>query len=1141
MIRRLVPLLALLLASAAAGPASADPGIAVRARPGGLAFVAGTVRDLVPSRVDLPPLGDSGGISITGGRADIDMHSVDLVPHDGQLEVRASLDLHVSGLVDAGFTQCDIDIYAQPVGIGATVDLGTSPQGKVVATAVALNIDLTADQFELDSHGCFLGDVVEAVLGAAEAWALEKATGLLEDVAGDLILPKLQDAIEQLGSLELQRDGFTLQGGVTRVDLDAADGMSVAIDGQVQWTGPVDPSLDDPGEPPTEAPIGAALPAGYGPGDFALAASDQVVTRALYQAWRGGLFAQLLSGLSPDLALDEGGLAAKLGLPAGTTVGVAIAVGAPPTVSFGRGPDATGVRIGLEQLVVTATITAPGAPSSTLVANVDGVLGARVALDPGAGALAIEPTDLTITRLDVTAGSESLNVDPARLAAFIEAVAVPALSDVLAGIPIAPALQPVDGVFAIARDMQTKSGWLRVAADLYRPDPNDRTAPDTELVRPPSVVSPALARFAVTGTDDTTPPELLRYLVVLDGVAQTTEPAFGSTVRVSAAEGNHVVEIRAVDLAGHEDLTPAVHSFYVDGTPPELALTAQPDDVIGGDQASFAWTAGDDRTPALAVETRWELRKVAGGEGRGEVVASDDFTAGRLSADLGDLDANGLYVFTVVARDEAGNVTSVEYGFAVQPGGGGCSAGGSAAPWLIVLLALGLVVARRRRRAVALVAAAGLLAVAAPARAQGIGTTLSGPTDGDGAAAFWNPAAMLRGHGTRVDVGSGLSLIRATYVPTDRTDGSATFVPKPEPTVGMVSDALGPRWRLGFTMGVPQIDGASWSRTDGAADITRWYAVDARTFHVTLTPAVAFRPAPWISVGAGINIVRSQITATLDKDMGKQLNQAAGSPVTDSPFPYADPSMAAPLALDATGWSVGAVAGVMLRPVRRVTLGASIHTASTSRAHGAVDVEYPEAMRNFVAEAAPAAQLPELSGDIEVPLSLPLMVFAAAAVEPADGWELRADYRFLDRSQVSDVNIIVVEATSPDVKDTNVVRGYRDRHSVGLRASRRLLEGRALVAARARYEPNSLPESTTAPNNLDFDKLELGLAARFALSARTSLVGMYSHYFMPDRVVDDSLHQPLAEPTLDAFNHPSPTGTYGATADYVAFALSVAM
>lgn len=1136
-------LLACLAALLVPPAASADSGFAVRARPAGLDFIGAAVKDRLPTRFDIPDY-DADVVVISEAEVELTYRTVELIPRAGAIEVHAAIELEAGAFMDSSFGDCDLGVTASPIDLRATVSVANGANGRIEATGVMVDVGLTADQFDFSSQGCVVGDIVEAVLNAAEDWVLAKATELLEDVAEEKILPMVEDALEMLGALELEAAGFQLQGRVTGVDIDPGRGLTAVADGQIVWAGPTAPGLTDPGPPAVEPAIGVGLPNDYAWGAFALAASDDRATQAVHQAWRGGMFQSLLGGLAPSIELSGDGLAQKLGLPDGTTVNVGIDVTAPPTVGFGRGPDATGVRIALRDVRIDVTVAAPGATTAGpgLSVMLDGTLLARVTVEPGLGALQIDPTELIIERLELTTNSQNLNVDPARLREFVRAVVVPMLGETVRGIPIAPAIRPMEDIFAVVRNVTTQGGWLRAGLDLYRPDPNDRNNPDTGLVDPAHIVSPALATFVPTGTDDTTPRELLRYLVRLDGVLLDEEPGFMPALRVSTSDGNHLLEVQSVDLSGRIDPTPIVHSFVVDGVPPQLELIEAPAQVLRSEHAHVSWRASDDRTDADAVQTRWELRKMVDAEP--VVVASAEFTANTTSVDLPALESGALYVIEIVARDEAGNVTSVEHGLLAEQSSGGCSAStgtrGGAAGLLLLLLA-GLLVTRRRRATLAAALAVAALGMGGTAHAQGVGTTLSGPTDGDGAAAFWNPAAMTRSRATQVELGSGVSFIRASYQPMERTEASHTFVPKPEPTFGAVTDVLGPRVRAGLTVGVPQIDGASWSRDGAAADITRWYAVDARTFHVTVTPALAYQPTRWLSLGAGIDIVHSRIEASLDKDMGKQLNQAAGSPVVDSPFPYGDASMAAPADLHAKGWAVGAVAGVMLEPHPRVRFGASVHLPTETRATGTMGASYPDAMVELVREAAPDAELPPLEGDIKVPLTLPLMTFAALAVEPAQGWELRADYRFLQRSKSSDLNIDVVAATSPDVKDSLVVRGYDDRHSLGLRVATRFLEGRGLVAARARLEPNSVPEETVAPNNVDFDKLELGVAARYLLSRRVAVVGMYSHYFMPSRLVDESLHQPLTEPSLEAFNHPAPTGTYAATADYLAFVLSVSM
>src|SRR3989449_954624 len=92
----------------------------------------------------------------------------------------------------------------------------------------------------------------------------------------------------------------------------------------------------------------------------------------------------------------------------------------------------------------------------------------------------------------------------------------------------------------------------------------DNTPPDTQITSGPSgVIQVASATFTFTGTDFLTPVASLRFAWRVDGGAfapfdpQPTAPLTG------LSEGLHTFEVKALDLAGNEDPTPAVRSFTV--------------------------------------------------------------------------------------------------------------------------------------------------------------------------------------------------------------------------------------------------------------------------------------------------------------------------------------------------------------------------------------------------------------------------------------------------------------------------------------------------------------------------------------------------------------------------------------------------
>jgi hypothetical protein len=96
-----------------------------------------------------------------------------------------------------------------------------------------------------------------------------------------------------------------------------------------------------------------------------------------------------------------------------------------------------------------------------------------------------------------------------------------------------------------------------------------------------------------------------------------------------------------------------------------------------------------------------------------------------------------------------------------------------------------------------------------------------------------------------------------------------------------------------------------------------------------------------------------------------------------------------------------------------------------------------------------------------------------------------------------------------------------------------MLDGRLLGGVRARYENDSIPERVTTPSHMDFDKVELGGVVSWALGRHTALLAQYSHFFLVGETVDESTYHPIAERGLEAFDKPSPTGTYGGAADSV--------
>ena len=425
-----------------------------------------------------------------------------------------------------------------------------------------------------------------------------------------------------------------------------------------------------------------------------------------------------------------------------------------------------------------------------------------------------------------------------------------------------------------------------------------------------------------------------------------------------------------------------------------------------------------------------------------------------------------------------------------------------------------------------------------PAAAQSIGTSLSGPTSADGAAAYYNPAAMGAGRGTRLELVGGLLPIGVEYAPDDprglpasQTSGIAPIV-----SLGGYTDALDPAWRIGLTAGIVRVSGGTWPRDGLAGPITRYYLVDGSTFHVGITPALSYTPVEWITIGLGANVVYGNLSGELDKDFGSQLNMTVGSTDLNSPFPYGHPDLAAPITLSGAGAGVGAIGGVLVRPIPELTFGASVHSPVIVLGSGSLDVTYPDRLRQAVEDTLPGAELPELAAEIEMDLDIPTIFMFGVGVRPIPELEIATYYQYENLASQQNFYTRVAERTSESISDTAKPQAFYDRHRAFLRVGV-LPIPELQIAAHGVFQSNTVPDETTAPNNIDFHRLEIGLAVQWRIVPEFSVLAQYSHLFLFERTITNSLHMPVTQPSLAAFNHPSPTGRYSGSADTIRLGL----
>jgi len=184
-------------------------------------------------------------------------------------------------------------------------------------------------------------------------------------------------------------------------------------------------------------------------------------------------------------------------------------------------------------------------------------------------------------------------------------------------------------------------------------------------------------RFVAGGTDNSTPAELLRFSWRVNGKSWQP-PQYSRALLVGLQNGSHTVEVRAVDLHGNEDLSPASVSFDVDGVQPTLTVTSAPSATTQIGPAQVAFSVSDDRSPPQAIGVQVKVTHQPAGGGAAQVLRDDPFNSGLSSVEISGL-APGTYTVRLAARDEAGNSstpTTVSFDYQ-SPGGPAVADGGA--------------------------------------------------------------------------------------------------------------------------------------------------------------------------------------------------------------------------------------------------------------------------------------------------------------------------------------------------------------------------------------------------------------------------------------------------------------------------------
>jgi len=428
------------------------------------------------------------------------------------------------------------------------------------------------------------------------------------------------------------------------------------------------------------------------------------------------------------------------------------------------------------------------------------------------------------------------------------------------------------------------------------------------------------------------------------------------------------------------------------------------------------------------------------------------------------------------------------------------------------------------------------------ARAHGNGTLFSGPVDGDGAALFWNPAAMARSSTSRFDLVLYFTVPQASYQRRglDFAQGGRPF-PRaalsgvvPEPHIGLIlAQAWRKRLRIGIDVAVPRLAGAGWPETlpDGAQTVlgpTRYYVTSAQIIYAYLQAGASLALHRTFAIGASVNVLFNHVDIRQHLDLGNQAPLRDGLPCSQSPFGCENPALSSPVHVVGRGVSAGASVGVLWQPVPRLRIGLSYHSPVKIDIHARLTTDTKK-LEDFVRQFLPSYGSLAINGTGVAHVLLPQRVHFAISGDVHPRVELMAMLRWINHRASKDVlyaEVATRESTLlpatqelPSIKD--------DEWLVALRVTGRVRE-RWKLGFGIEYINKIVADTYVTPSSVDFDTITLTLAAQVRAWRSVYLGAMLAQVVLVPRTIDASSYSNDAP---QPYNKPDPGGQYSANAE----------
>jgi len=346
------------------------------------------------------------------------------------------------------------------------------------------------------------------------------------------------------------------------------------------------------------------------------------------------------------------------------------------------------------------------------------------------------------------------------------------------------------------------------------------------------------------------------------------------------------------------------------------------------------------------------------------------------------------------------------------------------------------------------------------AKALGMGGAFTAVAN-DASAIYWNGAGLSQLSGTNFVIGTSLIAPRSTFrgVAPDITENrgkNLIFFP----THLFASHQINEQLSVGFGFTTPFGLGTEWDEDW----VGKYLAVETELRTFTASPIITYSPVESFSVSVGFVYSFADVLITRK------------SPITfGTGLPgFASDAFAHLEGDDMFAW--GFNAGLMLKPFKGLTIGASYHS----------EVEYEfEGTANTTGPDQVASGLP--NGDITAGLTTPQNIAVGIAVDITERFKISADYQFVGWSSYETLDVNFANEAYTDISSP---RMYEDSYIIRF-GTRFVMNDQVDLMAGVYFDNNPVSSEYLNPSLPEADRIGLSAGIHAQIFEKLAFEGSY--------------------------------------------------